>query len=125
MDENTSEEMKKKAKSHLTMSLTGKAFNVLNRLREPKDVWDALEEDFAPMEDEDRYKLEEEFKQCEIVDQYGNPTDRFDQLDEINTRIGNIEGGEYTKTDDNIKPQIRINLPETYTARLSRHSTTT
>ena len=47
-----------------------------------------------------------------MVDQYGNPTDWFNQLDEINTKIGNIEGGKYTKIDDNIKLQICMNLPE-------------
>ena len=47
-----------------------------------------------------------------MVDQYGNPTDWFNQLDEINTRIGNIEEGKYIKTDDNIKLQIRMNLLE-------------
>ena len=78
-DENASEKMKKKAKSYLTMSLTGKAFKLLNRSREPKDAWDALEEEFAPTEDENRYELEEEFKQCKMVNQYGNPTDWFNQ----------------------------------------------
>ena len=47
-----------------------------------------------------------------MVDQYGNPTDWFNQLDKINTRIGNIKRGKYTKTDDNIKLQVRMNLPE-------------
>ena len=84
----------------------------MNCLREPKDVWDTLEEDFAPTEDEDCYELEEEFKQGKMVDQYGNPTDWFIQLEEINAKMGNIEGGKYTKTDDNIKLQIRMNLPE-------------
>ena len=32
-----------------------------------------------------------------MVDQYGNLADWFNQLDEINSRIGNIEGGKYTK----------------------------
>ena len=111
-DKNASEEMKKKAKSYLTNSLTGKVFKFLNRSREPKDIQDALEEEFAPTEDEDRYELEEEFKQCKMVDQYGNFRVQFNQLDEINTKIGNIERGKYTKTDDNIKLQIRTNLPE-------------
>ena len=92
------------------MSLTGKAFEFLNRSREPKDIWDALEEDFVPTEDEDCYELEEEFKQCKMINR--NPTDWFNQLEEINTRIGNIEGGKYVKTDDDIKLQICINLPE-------------
>ena len=60
--ENATEEIQKKAKSYLTKSLTGKAFKFLNRSREPKDVYDALEEEFAPTEDEDRYEVEEEFK---------------------------------------------------------------
>ena len=95
------------------MSLTGKAFKFLNRSKEPKEIWDALEEEFAPTEEEDRYELEEEFKQCKMTDQYDNPTDWFNQLDEINTRIGSIEGGKYIKTEDDIKLQIRMNLPET------------
>ena len=59
------------------MSLTGKSFKFLNCSKEPKDVWDALEVEFALTEDEDRYELEEEFKQCKMIDQYGNPTDWF------------------------------------------------
>ena len=94
------------------MSLTGKVFKLLNRSREPKDVWDAFGEEFASTEEDDRYKLEEEFKQCKIVDQYGYPMDWLNQLDEIKTRIGNIEGGKYTKTDNDIKLQIRMNLSE-------------
>ena len=47
-----------------------------------------------------------------MVDQYGNPRDWFNQLDRINTRIDNIEGRKYTKTDNNIKLQIRMMLPE-------------
>ena len=47
-----------------------------------------------------------------MVNQYGNPTDWFNQLDEINTKIGNIEGCKYNKTDDDIKVQIRMNPPE-------------
>ena len=111
-NENASEDMKKKVKSYLTMSLTGKVFKFLDRSREPKDVRDALEEELSQTEDEDRYELEEEFKQCKMVDQYGNPTDWFNQLDEINTKIGNIKGGKYTKTEDDIKLQIRMNLLE-------------
>ena len=84
----------------------------MNSSREPKDVWDALEEEFAPTDDEDCYELEEEFKQCKMFDQYGNPTDYFNQLDKINTRIGNIEGGKYIKTDNNVKLQIRMKLPQ-------------
>ena len=102
-EKNAADDLKKKAKSYLTMSLTGKAFKFLNRSKEPKDIWDALEEEFAPTEEEDRYELEEEFKQCKMLDQYDNPTDWFNQLDEINTRIGNIEGGKYIKTEDDIK----------------------
>ena len=45
-------------------------------------------------------------------DKYGNPMDWFNQFDEINTRIGNIQGGKFIKTDDDIKVQIRMNLPE-------------
>ena len=77
----------------------------MNSSREPKDVWDALEEEFAPTDDEDCYELEEEFKQCKMFDQYGNPTDYFNQLDKINTRIGNIY-------HYNIKLQICMNLLE-------------
>ena len=47
-DENASDEKKKKAKSYLTMSLTGKAFKFLNRSKNTKDIWEALEEEFAP-----------------------------------------------------------------------------
>ena len=54
--------MKKKAKSYLTMSLTGKEFKFINRSKEPKEIWDALEEEFAPMDEEDQYELEEELK---------------------------------------------------------------
>ena len=56
-NENASEEMKKKVMSYLTMLLVRKASNFLNRSREPKVVWDALEEEIAPTEDKDLYEL--------------------------------------------------------------------
>ena len=56
------DEKKKKAKSYLTMSLTGKVFKFLNQSKNPKDIWEALEEEFAPTEEDNRYELEEEFK---------------------------------------------------------------
>ena len=56
-EENASDNMKRKATSYLTMLLTWKAFKFLNRSIEPKDRWDALEEKFAPTEDEDCYEL--------------------------------------------------------------------
>ena len=34
------------------------------------------------------------------------------QLDEINKKLSNNEGGKYVKTEDDIKLQIRMNLPE-------------
>ena len=92
-DENTSDEKKKKAKSYPTMSLAGKAFKFLIRSKNPKDIWEALVEEFAPTEEDDRYELEEKFKRCTMVDDYSNPTDWFDRIDEI-------------------KLQIRMNLPE-------------
>ena len=61
-DETSSDKKKKKAKSYLTMSLTGKGFKFLNRLKNPKEIWEALEEEFAPAEEDNRYELEEEFK---------------------------------------------------------------
>ena len=63
------------------------------------------------MEEDDRYEREEEFKQCTMEDDYSNPTDWFNRIDEINTKLSNIDGGKYTKNKDDIKPQIRMNLP--------------
>ena len=109
-DEIASDDMKKKVKTYLTMSLIGKTFKLLNRSREVKDVWDALEEEFASTEDVDCYELEEEFKQCEMVDQYGNPADWLNQLDKINTRIGNIYQNrlQYQTSDSHESPRERI-----------------
>ena len=112
MDEITSDDMKRKAKSYCTISFTGKGFKFLNRSREPKDIWDALEEEFAPTEEKDCHELEEEFKQCKMVDQFGNSADWFNQFNETNKRIDNIEGGKYTKTDNDIKLQICMNFPK-------------
>ena len=95
------------------MALFRKAFKFLNRLKEPKVVWDTLEEEFAPMEEEDCYKLEEKIKQCKMSDQYDNPTDWFNQLDEINTRIGIIDVRKNIKSEDDIKLPICMNLTET------------
>ena len=75
------------------MSLTGKALKFLNWSKERKDVWDSLEEEFVPMEEEDRYELEEEIKQCKMIDQYNTPTDWFNQLNDINTRIETLKEG--------------------------------
>ena len=51
-------------------------------------------------------------KRCAIEDDYSNPTDWFNPLDEINMKISSIDGGKYIKSEDNIKLQIRMNLPE-------------
>ena len=104
------EDNKKKTKSYLTMSLTGNAFKSLNGSKNPKDIWEALEEEYTPMEEDDRYELGEAFKRCMM--EYGNPTNWFNRLDEINTKSSNIDGDQYVKMEDDIKLQIRMNLPE-------------
>ena len=71
-----------------------------------------MEEEFAPTEEDDRYELEEELKRYTMEDDYSNPTDWFNCLDEINTKLSNIDGDKYIKIEDNIKLQIRMNLPE-------------
>ena len=38
-ESNAADDIKKKAKSYLTISLTGKAFKFLNRSKEPKEIW--------------------------------------------------------------------------------------
>ena len=111
-DSTATEDKKKKAKSYLTMSLTGKAFKFLNCLKNPKNILEALEEEYASMEEDDRCELEEEFKRFMMEDTYGNPTNWFNRLYEINTKLSNIDGGKYVKTEDDIKLQIRMNLPE-------------
>ena len=102
-DSTVVDDKKKKAKSYLAMSLTSKSFKLLNRLNNPKDIWEALEEEYVPTEEYDRYELEEEFKRCMMEDTYGNPTNWFKRLDEINTKLSNIDGGKYSKMEDNIK----------------------
>lgn len=94
------------------MSLTGKAFRFISRSKEAYEVWNALMDEFAPTEAEDRYELEEEFKQCIMEDAHGNPTDWFNKLDEINSRFSNIEDGKFQKDENDIKLHIRMNLPE-------------
>ena len=111
-EEDPSEEKARNAKNYLTMSLTGKAFRFITRSKKANEVWAALIDEFAPTEAEDRYELEEEFKQCLMSDQHGNPTDWFNQLDEINSRFSNIEKGQFQKDDEDIKLHIRMNLPE-------------
>ena len=108
-DGTAAEDKKKKAKSYLTMSLISKAFKFLSRSKNLKDIWEALEEEYAPTEEDDRYKLEEKFKRCTMEDTYGNPTDWFNRQDEIKTKLSNIDGG---KTENDIKLQIRMNLLE-------------
>ena len=58
----TIEKKKKKANSNLTMYLTGKAFKFSNRSKNCKDIWETLEEEYAPREANNRDELEEEFK---------------------------------------------------------------
>ena len=69
-------------------------------------------EEFEPTVEDDRYVLQEEFNQCTIEDDYSNVTDWFNCLDEINMKLSNIDGDKYIKSEDDIKLQIRINLPE-------------
>ena len=45
-------------------------------------------------------------------DSYDNPTDWFNHLDEINTKLNNIDGGKYVKSEDGIELQLKTNLPE-------------
>ena len=111
-DKNASDEKKKNAKNYLTMSLTGKAFRFINRSKKANEIWDALIDEFAPTEEEDRYELEQEFKQCLMEDPHANPTDWFNMLDEINARFSNIDDGKFQKTEEDIKLHIRMNLPE-------------
>ena len=47
-----------------------------------------------------------------MEEDYSNLTDWFNHLDEINTKLNNIDGGKYIKNEDYIKIQIRMNLPE-------------
>ena len=96
-DENALDENKKKTKNYLTMSLIGLAFKFLNWSKNPKDIWEALEEDFVPTEEYNRYELKEEFQQCTMEDDYSNPTDWFNHLDEINTKLSNIDWGNTSK----------------------------
>ena len=109
---NASNEKKKKAKIFLTMSLTGKSFRCINQSRNADEVWNALINEYAPTEAEDRYDLEEEFKQCFMEDPHGNPTDWFNMLDEMNFRFSNTENGKFQKSEEDMKLNIRMNLPE-------------
>ena len=47
-----------------------------------------------------------------MEDDYSNLIDWFNRIDEINTKLSNIDGGKYIKSEDDIKPKIRMNLPE-------------
>ena len=111
-EKDASDEKKKNAKNYLTMSLTGKAFRFISRSKKANEVWNALMDEYAPTEAEDRYELEEEFKKCVMDDAQGNPTDWFNKLDEINSRFSNIEDGKFQKDEEEIKLHIRMNLPE-------------
>ena len=107
-----SKEHQTSAKNYLTMLLTGKAFRFINQTKKANEIWEALKDEYAPTEEEDRYELEQEFKQCVMENNQSNPTDWFNMLDEINARFNNIENGKYQKTDEDIKLHIRMNLPE-------------
>ena len=73
------------------MSLTGKAIEFANRSKNQKDIWEVLEEEYAPTEEDDRYELEVESKGCMMENTNGNSTDWFNRLDEIHTKLSNIE----------------------------------
>ena len=55
------------------------------------------------MEEDNRYELEEAFKQCMMRDAQGNPKDWFNRLDKIETKLSKINGEKYTKSDDETK----------------------
>ena len=110
--DNASKENQTRAKNYLTMSLTGKAFRFINQAKKASDIWDALKDEYAPTEEEDRYELEQEFKQCVMENQYSNPMDWFNMMDEINARFSNIDDGKFQKSEEDIKLHIRMNLPE-------------
>ncbi len=106
MEEGADEKSKTSAKNCLTMSLTGKAFRFVNQTKSAKEIWEALKDEYAPTEEEDRYELEQEFKQCTMESNTSNPTDWFNMLDEINARFSNIEGGNFSKSEDKLKLHI-------------------
>ena len=60
--ESASKDSKTSAKNYLTMSLTGKAFRFVNQTKTACEIWEALKDEYAPTEEEDRYELEQEFK---------------------------------------------------------------
>ena len=98
MDKNALDEEKKKVKIYLTISLTGEEFKCLNRsTKSPKEIWEALEEEFVPTEEDNMYELEEKFKYCTMEDNYSNLIYWFNRLDEINMKLSNIDGGKYIK----------------------------
>ena len=94
------------------MLLAGKAFRFISHSKKANEIWEALNDKYAPIEEEDRYELEQEFKQCTMEDPHGNPTDWFNILGEINARFSNIDDGKYQKSDKDIILHIRVNLPE-------------
>ena len=98
-DENSLDKKKMKAKSYLAISQINKAFKFLYRLKNPKDIWEPLEEEFVPTKEDDRYELEQEFKRCTMEDDYSKPTDWFNRIDEINTKLSNINSGKYIKSE--------------------------
>lgn len=112
ISESASKDSKTSAKNYLTMSLTGKAFRFVNQTKTACEIWEALKDEYAPTEEEDRYELEQEFKQCMMESNNSNPTDWFNMLDQINARFSNIENGKFMKSDEDMKLHIRMNLPE-------------
>ena len=47
-----------------------------------------------------------------MEDNYSNLTDWFNRFYKINVKLSKIDSGKYMKSEDNIKLQIRMNLPK-------------
>jgi hypothetical protein len=103
--------------SDLTIACDGEAWEIMHDV-DSEDVtacemWHALEEAFHPEEIEDYVDLTNQFKKCEMDNEYENPKIWIRKLQAINRRLGGID--ERHKHDDvQMIAEIFLKLPKSY-----------
>jgi hypothetical protein len=116
----TVEENKEKnleAISDLTIACDGEAWEIINNINSSDatayNMWQALRDQFQPIEIDDYVDLTNRFKRCEMENEYENPRKWIRELQGINRRLGDI-APEHKHDDVEMIAEIFLKLPQSY-----------
>jgi hypothetical protein len=116
----TVEENKKwnlEAISDLTIACDGEAWEIMHDVDSAgttaHQMWQALKTEFHPEEIEDYVDLTNQFKKCEMENEYENPKIWIRKLQAINRRLGGIDA-KHKHDDVQMIAEIFLKLPKSY-----------